>query len=249
MDPFYTSIWFRLLASLLVASAAYVGLRWIAFKRYKNRLRQVVKREALSLERQRIAMDVHDDLGADMSNLLLRVRMALQQDSDARNALVNVEENLSGMMRKIDEIIWSLDPRMDSLKSTAAFIEQQASTLVNNVGLGFRSSSPPLSMDRRVPALFRRDLYLLVKEALNNVFKHAQATEVHLSITLDGDHLRILVDDDGRGVHYRTRPSDRHGTTNMQRRAVKVKGDVRTVALEPKGTRCEILVPLPQNHP
>jgi signal transduction histidine kinase len=248
VDPFYKTVWFRLLAAALVAVGAYVGLRWIAFQRYKNRLRQVVKREALSMERQRIAMDVHDDLGADMSNLLLRIRMALDNGTDPRAALQNVEQTMAGMMRKIDEIIWSLDPRMDSLKSTSAFIEQQAAVMVNNVGLAFRSSSTPVGMDRRVTASFRRDLYLLVKEALNNVFKHAQANEVHLRITIDDDRLHVLVEDDGRGIHYRTRPTDRHGTSNMQRRGVKVKGDVRITPLDP-GTRCEIIVPLPQNHP
>ena len=248
MDPLSTTIWFRLVAAFIVSIGAYVGLRWIAFQRYKNRLRQVVKREALSMERQRIAMDVHDDLGADMSNLLLRIRMALNDGGDARAALENVEQGMTGMMRKIDEIIWSLDPRMDSLKGTTAFIEQQASVLVNNVGLAFRSSSTPLEMDRKVNAGFRRDLYLLVKEALNNVFKHAQASEVHLSITMIEERLHILVEDNGRGVHYRTRPNDRHGTSNMQKRAVKVSGDVRISALD-QGTRCEVIVPVPRNHP
>ena len=248
-SPFYTAIWFRIAAAMVLAGGAYVALRWLAFQRYKQRIRHVVKRESLSMERQRIAMDVHDDLGADLSNLLLRVRMAMQEGTDQYRALKDTEESLTGMMRKIDEIIWSLDPRNDTLASTIAFIQQQASAQVNNVGLAYRSSSHPLPFDRRLSAGFRRDLFLLVKEALNNVFKHAQATEVHLSIHLAGTHLSIVVEDDGRGIHYRTRPNDRHGTNNMQRRGVKVKGEVRITAMEPRGTRCEIMVPIPKNHP
>lgn len=247
VDPDTRGPWL-VLPLLLVAAAAYVGLRWIAFKRYKKRLRLVMKREALSMERQRIAMDVHDDLGADMSNLLLRVRMALKQGNDPGAALEQVERGLDGMMRKIDEIIWSLDPRMDTIKGTIAFIEQKAAALVNNVGLRFRSTPTTITMDRRVSASLRRDLYLLVKEALNNVFKHANASEVHLAITLSGDRLTVRVEDDGRGLHYRSRPTDRHGTHNMQRRGVKVKGEVRVEQL-PQGTRCEIVVPLPADHP
>jgi signal transduction histidine kinase len=235
--------------AVLAVVGGYVGLRWLAFQRYKKRIRGVVKREALSMERQRIAMDVHDDLGADLSNLLLRVRMALQAGTDPRIALTDTEHGLTDMMRKIDEIIWSLDPRHDTLSATIAFIEQQAGMQVNNVGLTFRSSVAPLPFDRRLSAGFRRDLLLLVKEALNNVFKHAKATEVHLSILLQDERLRIVVEDDGLGIHYRTRPTDRHGTGNMQRRGVMVKGDVRILPKDPTGTRCEILVPVPENHP
>ena len=250
VDPsFHKALWFRIAAALVITAGAYVGMRWLAFKRYKKRLRMVVKREALSMERQRIAMDVHDDLGADLSNMLLRVRMALENGADQRGSLKDLETGLTSVMRKIDEIIWSLDPRMDSLSSTVAFIEQQAAEQVNNVGLAFRSTRSPLPFDRRVSASFRRDLYLLVKEALNNVFKHAQATEVHLGITVGNERLAITVEDDGRGIHYRTRSTDRHGTNNMQRRGVKISGDVRITPLAPRGTRCEILVPVPPNRP
>lgn len=246
--PFYKALWFRIAVAFLITGGAYVGMRWLAFQRYKKRLRTVVKREALSIERQRIAMDVHDDLGADLSNMLLRVRMAQEHVGDPKATLKDLEEGLTSVMRKIDEIIWSLDPRMDSLSSTVAFIEQQAAEQVNNVGLAFRSTRSPLPFDRRVTAGFRRDLYLLVKEALNNVFKHAQANEVHLSITVEHQRLAIVVEDDGRGIHYRSRPTDRHGTSNMQRRGVKVSGDVRITPLVPRGTRCEIIVPVPSNR-
>lgn len=244
-----SSMWVKITITIFVTAMAYVGLRWVAFQRYKKRIRSVVKREALSMERQRIAMDVHDDLGADLSNLLLRVRMALQRGTELDGALKDTEQSLSDMMRKIDEIIWSLDPRHDTLSATIAFIEQQAGMHVNNVGLAFRSSVAPLPFDHRLSAGYRRDLLLLVKEALNNVFKHAKATEVHLAIELDNERLRIVVEDDGQGIHYRTRPTDRHGTGNMQRRGVKVKGDVRIVPMQPKGTRCEIRVPVPEYHP
>lgn len=247
--PLYKALWFRISLALLITGGAYVGLRWLAFQRYKKRLRTVVKREALSLERHRIAMDVHDDLGADLSNMLLRVRMGQQQGTDPQHTLKDLELGLTSVMRKIDEIIWSLDPRMDSLSSTVSFIEQQASEQVNNVGLAFRSSRSPLPFDRRVSAGFRRDLYLLVKEALNNVFKHAQANEVHLSISVEHQRLAIVVEDDGRGIHYRSRPTDRHGTSNMHRRGVKISGDVRITPLLPRGTRCEIIVPVPSNRP
>lgn len=248
VEALWSSIWFRLVLALLLAAAAYVGLRWIAFRRYRRRLRQVTRREALSLERQRIAMDMHDDLGADLSNLLMRTRMALDQDRDHRVALEGVEQGISAMMGKIDQIIWSLDPRMDSLRSTLDHIEKQAGEQATRAGLSFRATVDPLAVDRRVPAAFRRDLHLLVKEAMNNVCKHADARTVHLAIHPEATQLRIVLEDDGRGIDQQRMRPGRHGQRNMQRRAVQLSGDVRIARGEQGGTRCTIHVPYPRNH-
>ena len=234
--------------AVVIASLAYTGLRYLGFRRYRKRLREVTKREALSLERQRIGMDVHDDLGADLSNLLLRIRMALAQGGDLHTTLQEMEVSITGMMRKIDEIIWSLDPRMDSLNSTIGFIEQHVGEMVDRAGLTFRCTRHAPGLDRTVSAGFRRDLHLMVREAVQNVLKHAEATEVHLNMDLQGSHLHLVVEDNGRGLPDLVTPQ-RHGRDNMHRRAMKLAGSIALSAIEPRGTRCEIKVRIPQYHP
>ncbi|HEX2616591.1 MAG TPA: two-component regulator propeller domain-containing protein [Flavobacteriales bacterium] len=247
--PFWRSTFARTLLALLAFVIAFLALRWWANRRLRMRTALLHQQEILSRERQRIAMDVHDDLGADLSNLLLLSRLAVQEQQGGSSTLLRMEGLASSMMLRIDEIIWSLDPRQDTVGATVAFLDRYASDFARSHNLLFRSHVMDTEDASPVPAPFRRGLYLILKEALNNVAKHARARHLRFQAGLSEGHLRLLVEDDGVGLGAAGGSRTGNGLANMQRRATHMGGSVEVVDRGTQGTVVHIAIPIAAARP
>jgi ligand-binding sensor domain-containing protein/signal transduction histidine kinase len=228
--PFYATWWFRLLVVMAVGS-----MLWAA---YSYRMRQLLRVERMRLD---VAGDLHDDIGANLSAIALKtelVRDRAQQGSDDQQRLTDVERLARDTVRSVREMIWVVNSDNDTLRGLMDRLEETAAAMLQGVlkyDLHFRVDEP----DRPVGMELRQDVHLLFKEMLQNVIKHADATNVHVEFTELGDRLELEVSDDGRGFDPR-RVTPGNGSKLMLHRATKHKGLFEIVPRDGPGTTARL---------
>lgn len=234
-------------AALGLALVAFGAARYHARQRYRLELLALRQREALDLERRRIAADVHDDLGADLSRM--RMHAMLMEQGRLPRTGSPLSEGLSSAIGKIDEIIWSLDPRRDTLQATAAFIEKQATELLGMHGITYRAAIdlPPAPVPLK--AEDRRAVLLIVREALRNAVTHARCTEVLVAWAWKDGQAECRVADDGAGLKEPAAGGGRNGLENMRERAVLLHGTIHWEAGEKGGTTVVLRWPVRSESP
>jgi signal transduction histidine kinase len=247
---FWQTWWFMTLSltSLLVGVGATV--RFVEKKKYQYQLERAEQVHALERERARIAQDLHDDLGSSLTRISLLTSM-LRADKDQPDLVeahaINLSQSADQTVRAFDEIVWAVRPGSDSLQSLLDYITHFAGELFADSPTRCR-----LELPRDLPALplppeFRHNVFLIVKEALTNVLKHASATEVHLQAKTSANLLEISIQDDGVGFEPTAPKTDgkQHGLQNMKQRAKDVGGKLIWQCLPGKGTTVQLAVPIP----
>jgi signal transduction histidine kinase len=202
---------------------------------------------ALERERARIAKDIHDDLGANLTQIALLSELAQQDGSASPKATERVEKisvTAREVIKSLDEIVWAVNPGNDSLPHLIDYSAQFTLDYLRVAGIRCRldlpENPPRLSLSTDV----RHNLFLIIKEAVNNVVKHSAATEVWLRIHIEGEQLQISIEDNGRGFDRNGQISGRNGLANMQKRASEISGGFRLSSGQERGTSIHVTVPL-----
>lgn len=176
-------------------------------------------------ERLRISKEMHDDMGASLTAIgLLSEVVKTRMGTGITPEIEKISTISADMVTTMNEIIWSLNTRNDSLNGLIAYTRAYASEFIENTTLRLRTQVEESPHEIPVRGVDRRNVFLTVKEALNNVVKHAQATEVTLLIQPESNQLRIEVCDNGRGFTPNGRSHLRNGLTNMQNRMAESGG-------------------------
>jgi len=194
----------------------------------KKKQRAAYERQlAVQTERQRISSDMHDDIGTGLSTMLIYVNLlkARLNGSLAYPEIDRVASLGDGLVTQMKEIVWSLNPENDSLESLLVFIRQYFvqlfDPLPHQTNIFIPSTIPPVPLKGAA----RRSVYLTIKEALNNVIKHANATSVELSVQLSGNKLIVMIKDNGIGFPVNSEGKFfSNGLRNMQRRMKQAEG-------------------------
>jgi len=148
-------------------------------------------------------------------------------------------------VQTLDEIVWAVNPENDTLDGLVTYINQYASQFFESTNINCRLEMPVDISAIRLSAEVRHDLFLAVKEALNNVVRHSQATEVRVRISEDMGTIKILIEDNGRGIDGNPNATSRkgHGMENMRRRAENFGGHFSISSAAGKGTKLVFTVP------
>lgn len=242
--PIHRTWWFMSLAALVVLALIGLIMRLYVQRRLAAQRASFEREQAVLHERVRIAGDMHDDLGAGLSALKLRSEMALRVEQDPRKReqlgqLAAAAGELIGSMR---QIIWTMNADQSSLEDLAVYTSSYARHYCEQNGLRIAVRTPERWPQRLLSSEQRRNVFLVVKEALHNVVKHAHASEVGLELTWN-DGLAVVVMDNGVGVGKSVEAGMGNGMRNMRRR-VEVLGGSFTV-LNGQGTRIQAHIPLP----
>ncbi|GAB3894927.1 hypothetical protein GCM10028803_10660 [Larkinella knui] len=196
-------------------------------------------------ERLRIAKEMHDDLGASLTAIGLLSEVVKTRMGTATTPEVEKISTISAdMITTMNEIIWSLNTKNDSLNGLIAYTRAYASEFIDNTSLLLRTQVNESPQEITIRGADRRNVFLTVKEALHNVVKHAQATQVSLTIRPETGRLLIEVDDNGRGFVPNERTRLRNGLVNMQNRMSESGGSCE-IASSPGGTSVKITYPYP----
>ena len=228
-----------LIGSLILLILILISAGLIFFYRY--RIKQLEKLQSV---KNRIASDLHDDIGATLTNINILAELSKQNFNKTGNAdpfLNRISEEINITSQALDDIIWSVNVHDESFDEVILRMRRYAGELFDahkinyTIRLDEKLSSLKLNMEQR------RDLYLLFKESVNNIYKHAAAANVSISITGEDHNIFMKVEDDGKGFCMKETP--RNGLKNMQSRVQKWKGEMRVETTPGKGTQLFFIFP------
>jgi len=248
--PFYWQTWWFRLLSWLAAGVLAGGAGWLEMRRrLRRRLEHLERQHVLEQERARIARDIHDNLGASLTRLNMLSQPA-GGPQDAAN-LVAINQNVRTLTEAMDEIVWAVNPRYDTLASLANYFGGYAQEFLEASGIRCNLNMPLVLPDLPVTAEVRHNLFLALKEALNNIVRHSQASEVRFTLELTAGELVLQVADNGRGLPVATagtaspaaRPAGGNGLANMQHRLEEIRGQSEMTSSPGAGTCITFRVP------
>ena len=261
LPAFYQTWWFSSLTVLSGAGAVGAAAYWISRRRLRRRLEQLERQRALERERARIARDIHDDLGASLTRITLlsqSVGSELDNPDQARADVDQIYQTARDLTRAMDEIVWAVNPKHDTLDSLVNYLGRFAQKFMSTAGIRCRLDAPMEFPHTSVTTEIRHNVFLAFKEALNNVIKHAKATEVRVLLELLADRFTLTVADNGCGFKSerdatapaadgeQTRAASGNGLANMQKRLEEIGGHCKVISAPGEGTRVEFSIPLKQ---
>jgi signal transduction histidine kinase len=249
VEPFvWQTWWFRAGTLALFTVGLAAAVRFVSHRRLRVRLLALEREAALHKERARIAKDIHDDLGASLTQISLLGRLAeqdLHAPAQAGRLLRQISTTAREGVKAVDEIVWAVNPRNDTVGHLLDYAGQYAVDFLSSAGLRCRVDFPEQVPARLLPADARHHLFLVLKEALNNIVKHAGASEVNVQARLSQDQLTLTVEDNGRGFAGAPDNALSDGLRNMQQRLAELGGSCQVASGPEHGTRVSATLPLP----
>jgi signal transduction histidine kinase len=206
-------------------------------------------KHAAEAERARIARDLHDELGTGLTevSLLASTGSGEPQEAEKINDRFRViAEKARALVSGLDVIVWAIDPRRNTLQSFADYLGRYTTELFSASGIVCRFKIPIECEAVMLTESARHSLFLAVKEALNNVIRHASATEVKLQMSQAGDCLEIVIADNGRGFDLNTIRRG-NGLANLHERLKVLNGQCNMESQIGKGTTVKFTLPLPRD--
>lgn len=232
-----TSIRATAVASALGAVATLVWV--IGRARMRGRLLRLRARQAAEWERQRIARDLHDELGSGLTEIMLMGDLGSQEGvatDEARETARNIAHKTRQLASALDEIVWTTNPRNDAMPKLTGYLCDYAQQFLRTTPVRCRLEVNGIPEDIRLKPGSRHNLLLAYKEALRNAVCHSGARQVWVRIQCNTSRLRIAVEDDGRGFDPATLSGQRNGLQNMRERLEAIGGQVNIRSGPEQGT-------------
>lgn len=248
--PFFWQTWWFRLGTFLIFTAAVVAIvLYVSHRRLRLRLALLEQQDVLNKERMRIAKDLHDDLGTRLTKVVLLSGLA-QRDQTAPQKLGEHLRKLSAAAHQVigslDETVWAVNPRNDTLPHLVNYIGRFAVEFLKTAGIQCAVDLPECPPNWVVPAAVRHNLFLSVKEALNNVVRHANARAVDLRISATEEYLEVSIQDNGCGFGQTPDADGADGLRNMRQRIEEIGGQFKLDSRPASGTR--IVFTCPSNN-
>ncbi len=246
LPHWWESLTFRITAGFL-AGAAAIGVGWLlARQRAKQRIARLQLRHAQETERARIARDLHDDLGASLTEISLLAGLSAEEAPAGphRQSLETIAARAQTVAGTLDEIVWAVDPRHDTSASLVEYLSSWGQEFLARAGIHLRLDIPRDLIDFPMEAERRHALFLAVREALHNIMKHSGASVAWLRMKSTSQNLTVIVEDTGKGFDPAT-INRGNGLENYRERMKTCGGTVSLITAPGEGTRLEFKIPLP----
>lgn len=243
--------WFQIAVALSLAAFAVAMGALVMRARMRGRLLRLEAQTSREKERSRIAQDLHDNLGASLTEISLLANLAAEEHPSAGQpdeTLTEVAIKARCVVGTLDEIVWAVNPRHDTLHSLVEYLAAFGGKFLGYAGIAFRRDIPRELPEAPLDAEQRHNVFLAVREAFNNVVKHAGASEVWLRVRTEHEKLLVSVEDNGRG-HAPDAEKYGEGLRGMKTRMQKLGGSCRFES-DSSGTRLHLSLPLSTSlHP
>ena len=253
---FWQTTWFRILGGLATALGAGGAVWFDTRRRMRRKLERAERQRDIERERTRIARDIHDDLGAQLTRITMMSESArgeLANPGRAAAGLGKIYDTARALTRSMDEIVWAICPRHDTLESLATYLEKFAQDWLATVGIRCRLDLPLQFPECHLTSEVRHNVFLAFKEALHNAVKHSGASEVLIRLTLKEKSFELAIEDNGRGFGggekiktvsaAQGRMASGNGLENMRRRLTAIGGSCEIQSAPGAGTQVVFSIP------
>jgi signal transduction histidine kinase len=227
---FWQTWWFRTAVILCLAGIVVAVVRYLSTQKLRRQLQWLQQQEALEKERSRIARDLHDQLGANLTQVALLGEMAeadKHSPAEIESHAQQISQTARETTRSLDEIVWAVNPSNDTLEGLVNYACKHAQEYLALAGVRYRAEVPAQLPAVNIPPEVRHNVFLAFKEAVNNVVKHAQASEVRVRLQLQPGNFTLSIEDNGRGLGGRDANATptRNGLRNMRKRMEDIHGE------------------------
>jgi signal transduction histidine kinase len=236
LPPIWQRWWFVLLASASVTIGVWQCQRY--------RIAQLVAIERL---RTRIATDLHDDIGTSLSHIAVLTELARRKIGEPPAVLAEYLTQITGVSQEaaaaMGDVVWAINPQRDSLHDLVLRMRRFAADVLGSRDIECSLRTPEAEGSRKLESDVRRQLYLVFKEAINNVSRHAQATLVHIDLRIEREGVVLEIVDNGKGFDP-SQDSSGHGLSSLRQRAQRLSGSFSLQSSPGKGTQVSFRIPL-----
>ncbi len=198
------------------------------------------QREAQSI-RVRIARDIHDDIGSGLTKITMLsdvVRKKIQQ-ADIAESLSKITAFSKGVSASLSEIVWAINPSHDNVSSLVGYMKSTAGNLLEDSSINYELNFPDKGITTPVHPEIKRNIYLVMKEAINNALKYSEAKNIKVEFSVNDHHFKLLVEDDGKGFDSFSNGETGNGLRNMRSRREPQNKTYQVISSQGKG--CKII--------
>ncbi len=252
--PLWRTGWFLSALTAGLLGCVITAVHYYSTQKIQRELERVAHREALEKERSRIAQDIHDQLGANLTTVSLLTEL-LESDKDQPAEVQaharQISQTARDTTRVLDEIVWAVNPSNDTLEGLITYMCKYAQDFLSTAGLRYRLDVPAQLPATGVPPEFRHHFFLTFKESLTNVVRHAAATSVLVRLRLESATFILEVEDDGRGLAGwdEKAAQTRNGLRNMRKRMESMGGSFAFGPAPTGGALVRLTAPLQPKGP
>jgi signal transduction histidine kinase len=250
--PYFWQTWWFITSAILLSLGIVVAVvRYIEKRRAQQQLARLEREHTVERERARIARDIHDDLGTNLTEITLLSELAQSTDAPPNEVQTDVRRiaaKARSLTHSLDEIVWAVNPRNDTLDSFVTYACIHAEDYLKTAGIRCRLKTPETIPSQAMETNVRHNLFLVVKEALNNVVKHATASEVTISFAIHQNAFEVIINDNGcgfdttNGVLAASGKRVGNGTVNMRQRMQEIGGTFDLQSAPAQGTTVKMSV-------
>jgi signal transduction histidine kinase len=251
IEPHFWQMLSFKIASIALFGTVFGAIVWLAARIKLSRKLVVLERDhAVEKERARIASEIHDQLGAQLTQILfqsqsLTGRLENEEDKQAANQASKVNSSAQELARGLDEVVWATNPEMDNLEGLVAYISSYAEEFFRHTPVRLRFDVP-ISLDtREMASEVRHNLFLAACEAMTNLLKHAEASEATIRTRSITDDFVIEISDDGRGLAPESSRRLGNGLRNMNERMQRIGGAAAFIPRQSGGLVVRLSVAIP----
>lgn len=250
--------------ALALYGCAAIGLvagtaRLVSYRRLRGRLTRLAQEQAMERERMRIAKDMHDEIGSKLTRISFMSELAkgqLQGQEPVAVKLDAIAHTSRDLLQSLDEIVWVVNPRNDTLEHLAAYLGHYATEYLQNTSVECELHIPRDLPHQPLSAETRHNLFLAFEEALNNALKHGRASQVRVAMAAGRSRFEITIHDNGCGFDLANvsaaaasqgaarPPHGGNGLRNMRQRLVDVGGQCAICSEPGQGSTVSLSVPL-----
>ncbi|MDB6023913.1 MAG: two component regulator propeller/histidine kinase domain protein [Verrucomicrobiales bacterium] len=255
LPHFWQTWWFNSFCVIVSLSAVGLAARVFTKRRLQRRLQFLEQQHAIEKERSRIAQDMHDEVGAKLTKITFLGGVAKQRlgtRDEAEQQIEKISQTARELIGALDEIVWAVDPKNDTLENFANYLCRYASEFFDSSSVLCELQIPTELPHVSLSADLRHNLFLAVKESLNNVLKHSKASKVVVRLCSADRHIEVIIQDNGIGLPPAddTKPITKrvgNGLRNMQHRLNSVGGSCKVESPPGEGTTVSFRVEIKQD--
>jgi signal transduction histidine kinase len=249
VEPYWwETLWFRVGGPFVGVGGLLFAILFFLRRRQRFQIERLELQQATEKERARIAADLHDEMGSNLTQIGLLCEKAgedLAHPELAQDYLNKAVANSHMLSEQLDAVVWAVNPANDTLEGFIEYLGEYAQEFLTLANIRLRFAGPEELPLINFPSASRHQLFLSVKEALHNVVKHAAATLVTLRIRLEPGNVVVEVEDDGKGMVASQLGIGADGLGNMAKRMERLKGNCeRRPGKEGRGTLIIFTIPL-----